>query len=171
VGAYYVLIGLTSLAVYGLIACARVSVESLRYDLLVVFVPVGALALGLRWTRNLPLAAGLGAAAVLASLLNLGDMLALGAEVRAGGRPDHRREAAATLDALGIHSMWGEFRIAYPVAFYTEERVRPAATGFHKIDAYAEEAKRSPGQVLQTVPCRTPGHQIAPTIFLCPPER
>ena len=167
-GAYYLLTGLASLAVYWLIACSRVTVESFRYDLLVVLVPVGALALGLRAARGVPLQAGLAAAAVLAAVLNLADMTALGTEVLEDRRPDHRRQAARVLEARGIQVLWGEFRIAYPISFFTQERVRVAATGFHKIDAYAEEAKAAGARVIQTVPCPG-GEEIAPGVHLCPP--
>ena len=88
IGGYLVLVGLFSTLVYGFAVCSDIKVETMRYNLLGVFIPVGALVMALQ-TWAMPVArAGLGAAVALWCAVNTGDVVALTQRIRepAAGR-------------------------------------------------------------------------------------
>ncbi len=77
-----------------------------------LFLPVGALLGGLT-QPTAAVRAGLVTATVLWAGLNLDDYGALTREIRAGRWPDHRGDAVAALEARGLQTLWGDFRLAY----------------------------------------------------------
>ncbi len=166
---YLALTGLISIAVYWLVACSQVTPQSATYDLLVIYVPVGAVLAGLRW--HPPTArAGLVTATVFWAWITVDDYRALGREVAGGAWPNPRGDAAAVLDGRSERALWGEFRLAYVVSFLSQERVQVASTSFHRIDEYAARAREVPGgPILTHGPCQPDQRteDVVPGIMIC----
>lgn len=164
---YLIAVGLTSAAVYWLVTCSQITLNSLRYDLLVLLAPVGALLAGAQ-VKVRSWRAGLVTATVLWVAINADDYRALAAEVRSGRWLDHRgRVTQAVLDR-GLTVLWGEFRLAYVVSFRSGERVTVAATTLHRIDEYARLAAAAQAPFLRQGPCDG-GEPLGPVYNLCPP--
>lgn len=166
---YLVLTGLASFGAYWLVACSQITVDSLRYDLLVTLVPIGAILAGLRWPSPL-VRAGLVTATLLWCLTSAIDYVARADEVWHHRRADRRGELIAALETRGLQVLWGEFRMAYVIGFRSAERVVVAPTTVHRIDDYARRAAAAHAPMLRTRPCDAgAGEEIVPTIWLCPP--
>lgn len=167
IGGYLVLVGLISTLVYGFATCSDIRVATLRYNLLGVMIPVGALVMALQTWRAPTIRAGLGAAVVLWCALNLSDVLALARESMRAPFPDRRLALAEDLEHRGIAVAWSRYGIAYHVTFLARERVRVSANDFSRILAYANEAAKTGAPTITDVPCET-GTQLQPGYFLCP---
>lgn len=164
---YLLSVGVISIATYWLATCAQISVDSLRYDLLALLVPVGALLAGLR-APGRAWRAGLVTATVLWIALSADDYRALSGEVRSGRWPDHRGEVMRVLLDRKLGVLWGEFRLAYVVSFRSGERIKIAATNFQRIDEYARLAAAAKAPFLRQTPCAgaeelVPGYNLCPT--------
>ena len=167
IGGYLVLVGVISTLVYGYLSCSAIRVETLRYNLLGMFVPVGALVMGLQAWRNTTARAALAAAVVLWCAVNALDMVALIREYRSHPLVDYRQVLADDLVARGVTSARAPFRAAYHVTFLAGERVRIAATDFTRIRAYTEEAARSGAPTISDTSCRQ-GTPLNNGQYLCP---
>jgi hypothetical protein len=165
-GGYLVLVGAISTLVYGFWACTRISVDTMRYDLLGVWIPVGALVMAVQTWRQPAVRAGFAAAVALWCLLNTLDVIALTREYWQHAPEDRRQQLAATLEARGVHSARAAFRHAYHVTFLAQERVRVAATTFSRIRAYDEEADRVRAPMIEDQPCAG-GERLPSGQFLC----
>jgi hypothetical protein len=164
--AYLVTVGALSTLVYGFVACSQVSQATLRYDLLLLFLPAGAMLVGLR--SPVPAArAGLVTAGLLWAGLNLSDYAALSGEIRSGRWPDRRGEAMRALEARGFDTLWGEYRLAYVLSFRSQERVKVAPLTVHRVDEYARLAGRRDVPLVKQGIC-TPGTEFVPGFWLCP---
>lgn len=165
-GWYLVAVGAISTAVYAFITCSPISVLSLRYNLLGLMIPAGAIVLMLdRWRRPI-VTAGVGAAAGLWAALNLVDVVSVTAEYRREPPRDLRRETAEALVARGVRVAWADFRIAYHVTFLSHERVRIAAINSPRIDEYADAAK-APGTPFVLVTRCADGQELVEGVYLC----
>ncbi|MGE0361823.1 MAG: hypothetical protein AB7R67_13980 [Vicinamibacterales bacterium] len=167
---YLVLTGGLSIAAYWLVACSQVTTFSAHYDLLAIYVPVGALLGGLGLKRP-TVRAGLDTATLLWAVLSFDDYRALAGEVADGRWPNPRGAAARALAAAGDRALWGEFRLAYVVTFLAAERVTVASTSFHRVDRYAERARAANAPILTYGPCRPEqrSEAVAPGIVICGP--
>ncbi len=163
---FLVAVGLLSTLVYGFVACSRISQATLRYDLLALFLPVGALLMGLA-RPGAAARAGLVTATVLWAGLNLDDYAALAREVRAGQWPDRRGDAVRALQAGGFDVLWGDFRLAYVLTFRSQERPVVASTSVHRIDEYARRAAARDVPLVTYQRCAD-GRELVPDIWLCP---
>jgi hypothetical protein len=166
-GGYLVLVGVISTLVYGFAACSTIRVETLRYNLLGVFVPVGALVMAMQAWRQPPVRAGFGAAVVLWCAINALDLIALVREYRSHPPVDYRQMLADDLVARGIVSAQAPFRVAYHVTFLANERVRVAATDFSRIREYSNEADRTGAPSIEDGACPQ-GTRLANGQYLCP---
>ena len=166
IGGYLVLVGLISTVVYGFATCSDVKVETLRYNLLGVLIPVGALVMALQ-TWTLPaVRAGLGAAVALWCALNTEDVVALTREYRTHPPFDQRQAEADDLERRGVPISWSRFRNAYHITFLAQERVRVSANDFARIRSYFDEAKQAQAPTLAEQPCAG-GEALPSGIFLC----
>ena len=164
---YLVAVGLLSTIVYGFVACSQLTQATLRYDLLLLFLPAGALLAGLRWP--VPAArAGLVTATLLWAGLNLSDYRALASEITSGHWPDNRGAAVRALEARGFDSLWGDYRLAYVLSFRSQERLKVAALTVHRVDEYARLAAARDVPLVKQGVCAD-GHEFVPGIWLCPP--
>ncbi|MBP7778516.1 MAG: hypothetical protein KA371_15465 [Acidobacteria bacterium] len=164
---FLVAVGLLSTCVYALVACSQITQATLRYDLLVLFLPVGALLGGLT-QPTAAVRAGLVTATVLWAGLNLDDYGALAREIRAGRWPDHRGDAVAALESRGLQTLWGDFRLAYVLSFRSQERLRVASTTVHRIDEYVRRAAERDVPMVKQGICAN-GTELVTGIWLCPP--
>ncbi len=166
IGGYLVLVGLISTVVYGFATCSDIRVETMRYNLLGVLIPVGALVMALQ-TWPLPaVRAGLGAAVALWCALNTEDIVALTREYRIQPLLDQRQAVADDLERRGVPISWSRFRNAYHITFLAQERVRVSANEFARIRSYFDEAKRARAPVLAEQPCAD-GEALPSGAFLC----
>jgi hypothetical protein len=168
-GGYLVLVGTISTVVYGFVACSRIAPDTLRYNLLALFIPVGALVMALQTWRQPAVRAGFGAAVALWCLVNSLDVLALAREYRQHRPEDRRLALAEALEARGVEIARAPFRTAYHVTFLAREKVRVAATDYPRIRAYDEEAARSAAPTIADRPCPD-GSDLPGGLFLCPAE-
>ena len=164
---FLILCGLISTTVYAFFACVQLSPNTLRYDLLLIFVPVGAVLAGLR--AHAPM---MRAALVTATLVwvtsSLGDYRALAVEVRSGRWPDLRGQAIQMLEARHLTALWGEYRLAYLVSFRSQERITVAPNDSHRIDEYATRAAAAHAPFIAGGACAQ-GEELVPGFWLCPP--
>jgi hypothetical protein len=167
IGGYLLLVGVISTVVYGFATCSAIRVETLRYNLLAVFIPVGALVMGLQaWTQP-AVRAAFAAAVALWCTVNTLDIAALIREHEAHPLVDYRQVLADDLVARGVTSARMLFRSAYHVTFLARERVRLAATDYSRIRAYTEEVERTMGPSVEDAPCEGGSH-LANGQYLCP---
>jgi hypothetical protein len=166
IGGYLVLVGVTSTLVYGLATCSDIKVETMRYNLLGVFLPVGALVMALQaWTIP-TVRAGLGAAVALWCAVNTADVIALTREYLTRPPVDQRQAVADELERRGVTISSSRFRNAYHITFLARERVRVSATDFSRIQLYVEEATRLNAPTLAEQPCAD-GEPLPSGMFLC----
>jgi hypothetical protein len=163
-GWYLLAVGCLAAIVY---AGARpVRLEYTRYGLLVLFVPVGLVAVTLaldrrRWARRL-----VAAAAVLWAAVPIVDAWRLYRDYSAAP-PAELRILADALEARGVASGWAPYWTAYAVTFMTSERVIVASTDLARVDAYQSFAlSRGDSVQISEQPCG-PGEKIA-RWYVCP---
>lgn len=164
---FLVLCGVLSTMVYGFVSCANITSHTLRYNLLVVFVPAGAVMAGLRH-RTRAVRAGLTTALLVGVWPSADDYRALSAEIARGAWPDPRGRAAAALAARGPAAYWGDFRLAYPLTFRGAERFTVASIEHQRIEEYAARAQAANAGVLKVSACPG-GDRLADGVWLCPP--
>jgi hypothetical protein len=144
--------------------------ETLRYNLLGVMIPAGALALGLSRPALSPLSAaaraGFIAVAVVWTSLNASDVAAMTREYMERPPVDLRQGLVAEMERRGIHSAWAEYRFAYHLSFISGERVRVSANDYVRVKAYYEEAAASRAPTLRTEACDG-GDELMAGVFLC----
>lgn len=167
VGGYLVLVALVSTLVYAFATCSDIRVQTMRYNLLGVMMPAGALVMALQTWRQPVVRAGFGAAVVLWCLLNAADVAALTHEYATRRPPDNRQALASELEARGVTHAWTRFRFAYHTTFLARERVRLSATDFMRIRAYADEAAAVDAPTLSENACAN-GTPLSGGVFLCP---
>ncbi len=165
-GFYLVLVGLISTVVYGFATCSDIRVATMRYNLLGVLVPVGALVLAFQAWRTPAVRAGLSAAVVLWCTFNALDVAALTREYMRQPLVDDRRVVTEELEARGVTTAWAAFRDAYHITFMTKERVRVSANDYIRITAYADEARAAGAPTLTERSCEN-GVPVA-GMRLCP---
>jgi hypothetical protein len=166
IGGYLVLVGVISTLVYGLVICSDIRVETMRYNLLGVLVPVGALVMALQTWTSTAVRAGLGAAVALWCAVNTADVVALTREYATTPLVDQRQAVADELERRGVTISSSGFRNAYHITFLAQERVRVSATDFPRIQDYLDEAIRLQAPALAERPC--PGGEALPSgMFLC----
>jgi hypothetical protein len=165
-GGYLVLVGLISTLVYGFWACTRVGVETMRYDLLGVWIPVGALVMAVQTWRQPVVRAGFAAAVTLWCLLNTLDIVALIQEYRHHPPSDRRLLLAEMLEDRGLTVARSRYGTAYHVTFLALERVRVTPTSYVRIRAYEDEANRANAPTIADEPCAG-GEPLPSGQFLC----
>ncbi|MCA1585335.1 MAG: hypothetical protein LC791_11410, partial [Acidobacteria bacterium] len=167
-GWYLVLVGVSSIAGYGLANCNPIDILTLRYDLLAMMVPVGAVALALSSPAHTIVKVVIGLAVVLWAAANLRDINGVTWQYRHAEPADMRQIAADVLVARGVPAAWAEFRIAYHISYLSRERIKVAASDVGRIDEYAELARAPGTPTIAGVACAK-GQEIAIGVYLCPP--
>jgi len=131
-GLFLVMIGMQAVLVYALTRCGNASFFTMRYMLLSVFIPAGALVLALERERGwIARAAVIGICAVWFGVLVAGHVAVLRGFIAAPPVGSYR-QLANYLVAHDIRYIETDYWIGYHVAFLTGERVR-ASTDFDRI--------------------------------------
>jgi len=165
---FLLLSGVISTTVFVYVSCNPITLNTLRYNLLVAFVPVGALLAGLGHPATV-VRAGLVTATLLWVRLSASDYQALAREVLQGGWPDYRADLIDVLESRHLRTLWGDYRLAYLVSFKSRERIVVAPIDAHRIDAYAAAATAAHARFLKYGECAN-GELLVPGIWLCPPR-
>lgn len=134
-GAFLVLIGLQAIAAYALTRCGAASVHTVRYLLLALTLPTGALLLAFEREGRTRLAAIL---TVVVAAWTAMSAINHGAQLMAFARqPPERgyRVLAEYLDAHGVRHIVSDYWTGYYVAFLTSERI-VAHTDFGRVHEY-----------------------------------
>jgi hypothetical protein len=165
-------VGAQSILVYAISRCSLITVVTIRYALLGIFLPTGvALAWWLveprRWLR----VAGLGTLVVSASV-NLASHAVLWQEQVTAPPPANRADLARELERRGVLLARSDYWTAYYVSFVSQERVIVGSTGFTRVDEYERRIARAtaPVPTILMEPC---GDEppIVPGFWLCPSAR
>jgi hypothetical protein len=168
-GVFLLLVGIQSVIVYAVSRCGPLSVLTLRYALLGVFLPTG-LAL-LAWTveRRAALRHLIGASFVGLAVLNAWPHAQLWHEQLTRPSISNRAQLGAALESRGIHFARSDYWTAYYVAFMTRERVVVGADTLSRVDVYERLLARHEREVVHVTTDRcddTPA--IVPGYYLCP---
>jgi hypothetical protein len=167
VGGYLLLLGLISTVVYAFGTCSDITVHTMRYNLLGLGIPLGALVMALKtWTAP-TVRAALGAAVAFWCAVNAFDVLALAREQMVAPPLSQRRLLAVELEQRGVAVAWSRYWNAYHLTFLTQERVRVSANDFPRIREYFEEAARTAAPTITEVRCE-PGTLLGSSkAYLC----
>jgi hypothetical protein len=154
-GLFLVLVGLQSVLVYAISRCGPVSVVTIRYALMGVFLPTG-LAL-LAWTTAPPRALRTGIVSMFVALAGLNGWthLRIWQEQLAGAPLPNRVQLAQALEARGIRYARSDYWTAYYVDFLSQERVTVGADTLSRVDIYERALEQHATEVvrLSTQPC------------------
>ncbi|HTU99247.1 MAG TPA: hypothetical protein VMF13_01820, partial [Luteitalea sp.] len=168
-GVFLVLVGAQSVGVYAVSRCGPMSVLTVRYALLGIFVPTG-LAL-LAWSTDAPrlLRQGVITAFVALTALNGWTHLQLWREQLAGMPVPNRAQLARALEARGIRYARSDYWTAYYVDFVSQERVTVGADALSRVDIYERALAQHAADVvrLSTTPCDDGSPEIVPGYHVC----
>jgi hypothetical protein len=167
-GAFLVMVGVQAVLVYAVSRCGPLSVLTIRYALLGVFLPTGVALLAWHVEPRPALRHALGAAFVALAVLNGWTHARLWREQIAQPPVTNRAELARALEARGITHIRSDYWTAYYVAFLTEERVVVGADVLTRVDAYERALAHHAGDVVRvsTEPCGDAA-PIVPGYYLC----
>jgi hypothetical protein len=169
-GLYLSLVGLISTLVYGFGVCIPIHADTLRYNLLGILMPAGALVLAFSapavFWRSVAVRSAFVAVTLLWTVLNASDSIALAREYASAPPIDQRQALAAELERRAITSAWSEYRFAYHVTFLARERVRVSANDYTRIRAYFDEALAGRAPTITTRACPG-GEELVPRVYLC----
>jgi hypothetical protein len=167
-GTFLMLVGLQSVLVYALSRCGPLSLLTIRYALLGVFLPTGIALLG--WTvepRNV-LRHAIAAAFLALAVVNAWPHLQLWREQLSQPSTPNRAQLGAALEARGIRYVRSDYWTAYYVAFMTRERVVVGSDTLSRVDEYERALARHAHEVVRvsTTPCGDTTH-VVPGYYLC----
>jgi hypothetical protein len=166
--AFLILVGLQSVVVYAVSRCGPLSVITVRYALLGLYLPTGvALAL---WTVEPGAVArrAVGLALVALAAVNAWPHLHLWHQQLTRPVLSNRALLGPALEQRGLRYVRSDYWTAYYVAFITQERVTVGADTLSRVDEYERILARHASEVVRvsTTPCdgRPP---IVPGYHLC----
>ncbi|BCS33419.1 hypothetical protein TBR22_A26460 [Luteitalea sp. TBR-22] len=167
-GLFLCLVGAQAVLVYAVSRCGSVTVITIRYALLGVFLPTG-LAL-LLWSCGVGRAWRQAAGATLLALaaLNVWPHVQLWREQLRTPSISNRELLGPALEARGLRYARSDYWTAYYVSFITQERVIVGADTLSRIDEYERTLARHAPEVVRigTRPCGASA-AIVPGYFVC----
>lgn len=172
-GLYLVLVGAQAVVVYALTRCGHTSMFTMRYTLLSLLIPAGALILGFeRESRPSIRVALIGIVSVWIAVVAAGHVSLTRALLTAQPVGTYRR-LADYLEQQHVQYIITDYLIGYHVAYLTGERVQPL-TNFERVHDYtlaveanldrAVEVRRAGGE-------RCPGVVEVAGFYICPPNQ
>lgn len=165
--AFLILVGLQSVVVYAVSRCGPLSVITVRYALLGLFLPTG-LALAL-WTVDpgAVVRRAVGVAFVALAAVNAWPQLRLWHQQLTNPMVSNRALLGPALEQRGLLYIRSDYWTAYYVAFITQERVTVGADTLSRVDEYERILARHAPEVVRvsTTPCDTrppivPGYHV-----------
>ena len=167
-GTFLALVGAQAVLVYAVSRCGDLSVLTIRYALLGVFLPTGLALLcwaavpHARWRGVLALTVG------ALGLLNAWPQAQLWRELATSFTPPNRVQLSRALEAQGIRFARSDYWTAYYVDFVSQERVIVGADTLSRVDIYEHALAQHAAEVVRiaTTPCGdTP--PIVPGFYIC----
>ena len=164
------LVGAQAVIIYAISRCGAVTLLTVRYALLGVFLPTGLALFTWSIEPNRAWRAVLSTTLVALGALSAGPHFALWREQVATFTPSNRTRLADALEARGIRYARSDYWTAYYVDFISQERVIVGADSLSRIDAYELELARHVGEVvlISTTPCGGTA-PIVPGFYACAP--
>lgn len=171
-GLYLVLVGLLAVLVYAVTRCGHVSVLTLRYTLLSLLAPVGALTLGLEreprsWARGLLISV----VALWVGMCALAHASLVRGFIESPPRGAYR-QLAAYLSAQDVHFIVTDYWTGYHVAFLTGERIK-ALTDYQRIHDYTLAVRANLDRAVEVRRDRDErcdGAVVVARFYVCPPN-
>ena len=165
---FLTLVGAQSVLVYAVSRCGPLSVLTIRYALLGVFMPTGiALAAWVTASGSWLRKAVCGGFIALAAL-NVWPHLQLWREQWARPSISNRAQLGAAMEARGLRYARSDYWTAYYVAFLTQERVIVGSDTLSRIDRYEQVLAQHAPEVVRiaTKPCDD-APPIVPGYYVC----
>jgi hypothetical protein len=169
-GTYLVLVGVQAFVVYALTRCGHVSTFTMRYTLLSLFIPVGALALTLeREAHVIPRAAVGGLMVLWLGTVAFGHVTLARTLTQFQPQGTYRR-LATHLDERGVRYIISDYWAGYQVAFMTGERIK-ALTNFERVHDYTMAVRANLDRAVEVrrereTPCE--GAEVVAGFYVCP---
>jgi hypothetical protein len=167
-GAFLMLVGLQSVLVYAVSRCGPLSLLTMRYALLGVFLPTGIALLGWAVEPRRIVRNATAAAFIALAVINARPHLRLWQEQLAHPGIPNRAQLGAALEARGIRFVRSDYWTAYYVAFMTRERVIVGSDTLSRIDEYERALTRHSSEItrVSTAPCGDTSY-VVPGYYLC----
>lgn len=169
-GIFLILVGAQAVLAYALTRCGHVSIYTLRYTLLSLFLPVGAIVLSLeRESRS-----GVRALVVAVIVTWIGSCALAHARLLrqyiTEPPPEGYRMLAEYLDSQGTRFIVTDYWTGYHVAFLTGERIK-ALTDFERIHEYTLAVRANLDEAIEVrrirdEPCD--GAVVISSFYVCP---
>ena len=173
-GVYLILIGAQAVLVYALTRCGNVSVFTLRYTLLVLLAPAGAIILALERESRRGIRAIVTVTVIAwASVCAFAHARLIHEYANDSPRAAYR-ELADYLDSHDIRFIVTDYWTGYHVAFLTAERVK-ALTDFERVHEYTLAVRANLDRAMEVRRNTNPDQPCAGTLVgglfcVCPPQ-
>ena len=171
-GLYLVIIGLAAVFAYATTRCGHASVFTLRYLLLAMLAPTGALTLGLERERRVGVRLLIGGVVALWTGISAVNTAALIRRFAQSPPERNYSQLVAYLEREQIRYIEADYWTGYYVAFVTDERIVPM-TNFDRIHTYVQAvgAHRDRAAVigLRSAPPCADGVEVAGFVVCAPP--
>ena len=167
-GLFLAMVGAQAVLVYAVSRCGPVSVITVRYALLGVFLPAGLALLAWASEPHAAVRRLMTAALVAITAVNAWTHAQLWREQLTAPIVSSRARLGPALEARGIRYARSDYWTAYYVDFMTSERVIVGADSLSRIDIYERELAQHPEQVVRisTTPCGTTP-AVVPGFYVC----
>ena len=173
-GLYLVIVGLAAVLAYGTTRCGHASVFTLRFLLLAMLAPTGALTLGLERERHVGVRVLLGGVVALWTGISAINTATLIRHYAMSPPERSYSQLAAYLERAQIRYIEADYWTGYYVAYVTDERIVPL-TNFDRIHAYvlAVGANRDRVAVIghRSAPRCPDGVQVDAFVVCAPPAK
>jgi hypothetical protein len=165
---FLVLVGAQAVLVYAISRCGPLSLLTIRYALLGVFLPTGLALATWQTAPGQGLRQVLGASLIAVAALNLWPHVQLWREQLAHPSVSNRAQLGAAMEARGLFYARSDYWTAYYVAFLTQERVIVGADTLSRIDRYEQLLAQHATDVVRisTEPCGD-APPIVPGYYVC----
>ncbi len=171
-GLYLIMVGVQAVVVYALTRCGHVSTFTLRYTLLSLFIPAGAIALTLeRETQKTVRAVIVGIVAVWIGVSALGYVTVVRVLSDVGPQGTYRR-LANYLEGRGVQFIVTDYWTGYQVAFLTGERIK-ALTNYERVHDYTLAVHANLDRAVEVRRVREgrcEGAEVVAEFYVCPPR-
>lgn len=165
---FLALVGAQSVLVYAVSRCGPLSLLTIRYALLGIFLPTGiALATWLTWSGR-GVRQTLATALIALAALNVWPHVQLWREQWAQPSISNRAQLGGAMEARGLFYARSDYWTAYYVAFMTQERVIIGSDTLSRIDRYEQLLVQHAPEVvrIETAPCGDAA-PIVPGYYVC----
>lgn len=163
-----ILVGTQAVVVYAVSRCGPLSVMTMRYALLGLFLPTGVFLLAWATGPSAWLSRAITAGLIGLAALNAWPHARLWVEQWRTPSVSNRALLGPAMEARGLRYARSDYWTAYYVAFITRERVVVGSDTLSRVDVYERELARHADEVVRisTTPCG-PTPAIVPGYYVC----